>query len=72
MSENIFSALRDLIVLAYLFTLRIGAPIIATLFIGWWLERKLTEWDAREAEALEQQRAIEQERQALHRPMNLK
>lgn len=72
MFENIFPVIRDLVVIGYLFVLRIGVPIIVTLFIGWWLERKLKEWDARDAKALEEQRAKEAERQALHRPMNLK
>lgn len=72
MFENIFPVIRDLVVIGYLFVLRIGVPIIVTLFIGWWLERKLKEWDARDAQALEEQRAKEQERQALHHPINLK
>jgi hypothetical protein len=72
MFENIFPVIRDLVVLGYMFFLRIGVPIIVTLFIGWWLERKLKEWDARDAEALEQQHIKEQEKQALHHPMNLK
>ncbi len=72
MFENIFPVIRDFIVIGYAFTLRIGVPIIVTLFIGWWLERKLVEWDARDAQALEEQRAQAQAKQALHRPANLK
>jgi hypothetical protein len=60
MFENIVPVIRDLIVIAYLFVVRIGVPIIITLFIGWWLERKLAEWDAKDLAALEQKRALEQ------------
>lgn len=53
MFENIFAFIRDVAVIGYLFVLRIGVPIIATLFLGWWLERKLVEWDARDLAELE-------------------
>lgn len=61
MFENIFPVIRDLVVIGYMFVLRIGVPIIVTLCMGWWLERKLREWDARDLAALEQARAREQD-----------
>ncbi len=60
MFENIFPVIRDLIVIGYMFVLRIGVPIIVTLFIGWWLERKLVEWDAKDMKALEEEHARKQ------------
>ena len=61
MFENIFPVIRDLVVIGYMFVLRIGVPIIVTLFIGWWLERKLVEWDAKDRAALEKEQAVKQQ-----------
>jgi hypothetical protein len=59
--ENIFNFVRDFTVISYMFVLRIGVPIIVTMFVGWWLERKLKEWDAKDIAALEKQHAQEKE-----------
>lgn len=61
MFENIFAFVRDAAVIGYLFVLRIGVPIIATLFLGWWVERKLVEWDARDLAELEKSKAEQAE-----------
>lgn len=45
MADEIFQFTRDVVVTAYMFVLRIGVPLIVTLFVGWWLERKLAEQD---------------------------
>ena len=62
MYENIFAFIRDAVVIGYMFVLRIGVPIIVTLFLGWWLERKLVEWDAKDIAELEKSKAQEAER----------
>lgn len=49
MFDQIFAFVRDVVVIGYMFVLRIGVPLITTMFIGWWLQRKLAERDAREA-----------------------
>jgi hypothetical protein len=72
MFENIFSFLRDAIVIGYLFVLRIGVPIIVTMFLGWWLERKLAEWDAKDIAALEQAKASEKEHSETQVPVKIK
>lgn len=59
MFENILAFVRDVVVLGYMFFLRIGLPIIITLFLGWWLERKPKEWDAREIAELQARKAEE-------------
>ncbi len=41
--DSILAFLRDLFVLAYMFILRIGVPIIITLMIGAWLRKLLEE-----------------------------
>lgn len=71
MLENFLFLARDIAVIGYSFVLRIGVPIIVTLFIGWWLERKLVEWDARDAQALQEQDASDQAKQTLQRPTHL-
>jgi hypothetical protein len=43
MSIDLFSIVRDLMVIAYMFVLRIGVPILITLMIGAWLKRLLEE-----------------------------
>lgn len=43
MSIDIFGIVRDLFVIAYMFVLRIGVPIIVTLMVGAWLKRLLEE-----------------------------
>ena len=43
---------RDAVVLAYLFVLRIGVPIVILLALGAWLERKLNPDAARESKSL--------------------
>lgn len=45
MSIDIFGIVRDLFVIAYMFVLRIGVPIIITLMVGAWLKRLLEEHD---------------------------
>ncbi|MCC7162973.1 MAG: hypothetical protein IT331_10805 [Anaerolineae bacterium] len=61
MLENIFAFIRDAVVIGYMLVLRIGVPILVTLFVGWWLERKLHEWDARDIAELEQAKAKQAE-----------
>ena len=48
MSIDIVAIVRDALVIAYLFVLRIGVPILITLMIGAWLRRLLEERDASE------------------------
>lgn len=67
MFENIFAFIRDFVVIGYMFVLRIGVPIIVTLFMGWWLERKLAEWDAKDIAALEE--AKKKERAQVEHPV---
>ncbi len=43
MSVDIFGIVRDALVIAYLFVLRIGVPVLITLMIGAWLKRLLEE-----------------------------
>lgn len=62
MLENILAFIRDATVIGYMFVLRIGVPIIVTLFAGWWLERKLVEWDAQDIAELAKKQAAEKER----------
>ena len=62
MSDTILATARDTVVIIFMFGLRIGMPLILTLFVGWWLERKLKEWDARDIAALEAARAKEKAR----------
>lgn len=60
MFESIIPFLRDATVIGYMFLLRIGVPLIVTLFVGWWLQRKLAERDARLAAEWKQTRAARQ------------
>ncbi len=41
--ENLTGTLRDVLVVGYMFVLRIGVPILITLMIGAWLQRLLQE-----------------------------
>lgn len=67
MFEDILAFIRNAIVIGYMFVLRIGVPIIVTMFVGWWLERKLKEWDAQDIAALQQVK--EKERRAAEHPV---
>jgi hypothetical protein len=49
MSIDFLGIVRDALVIAYMFVLRIGVPILITLMIGAWLKRFLEERDAKEA-----------------------
>lgn len=60
MFDQILNFARDVVVIGYMFVLRIGVPIIVTMFIGWWLERKLAEKDARLAAEWKQRKADKQ------------
>lgn len=71
MLESIFAFVRDAVVIGYMFVLRIGVPIIVTLFLGWWLERKLAEWDAKDIAELEKERAQEMERGTVKLPVRI-
>ncbi len=51
MSVDIFGILRDALVIAYMFVLRIGVPILITLMIGAWLRRLLEEHEPKPADA---------------------
>jgi len=39
--ETLGNTLRDVLVLTYLFVLRIGVPLLITWGVGYWLRRKL-------------------------------
>ena len=39
--DNLISFARDVLVLGYMFVLRIGVPLLLTLMIGAWLRRML-------------------------------
>ena len=41
MSGDLVSVIRDVLVLAYLLTLRVGVPILITLMLGAWMQRIL-------------------------------
>ncbi len=43
MSIDLFAIVRDVLVIAYMFVLRIGVPLLITLMIGAWLRRLLEE-----------------------------
>ncbi len=43
MSIDIFAIVRDVLVLGYMFVLRIGVPLLITLMIGAWLRKMLEE-----------------------------
>ncbi len=43
MSIDLFAIVRDVLVIAYMFVLRIGVPLLITLMIGAWLRRMLEE-----------------------------
>jgi hypothetical protein len=45
MPDDIFGIVQALFVIAYMFVLRIGVPILVTLMIGAWLKRVLEEHD---------------------------
>jgi hypothetical protein len=51
MSLDLFAIVRDALVIAYMFVLRIGVPILITLMIGAWLRRLLEEREEKPAEA---------------------
>ena len=48
MSDDIFPVLRDVIVLGYMFFLRIGLPLLCIVLIGKWIQVKMTQVDRRE------------------------
>ncbi len=48
MPNDIFSALRDLLVIGYLLAWRVLMPIVCILFIGKWLQAKMAQADRRE------------------------
>ncbi len=41
--DNIISFVRDVLVIGYMFVLRIGVPLLITLMIGAWLRKQLEE-----------------------------
>ncbi len=43
--EDFLAVVRDVLVVAYMFVLRIGVPILITLMIGAWLKRLVEEKD---------------------------
>ncbi len=43
--DSILPVVRDILVIAYMFVLRIGVPILITLMIGAWLKRLLEKED---------------------------
>ncbi len=43
MPNDIFAIVRDILVIAYMFVLRIGVPLLITLMIGAWLRKLLEE-----------------------------
>ncbi len=54
--ETILAIVRDVLVIAYMFVLRIGVPLILTLMIGAWL-RRLVEEKEDKSEKVEQTQA---------------
>lgn len=52
MPAELGDILRDVVVLAYMFVLRIGVPLLITFFIAKWIQRKLAEQDRAEEHAL--------------------
>lgn len=52
MPTELTDLLRDVIVLAYMFVLRLGVPLLVTLMLGKWIQRKLAERDLAEHRAL--------------------
>jgi len=68
MFENLFPFLRDVVVIGYMLVLRIAVPVIIVLFMGWWLQRKLAERDAREMEQLKRKQAQLQEKSVSDAP----
>lgn len=71
MFENIFPVIRDIVVIGYMFVLRIGVPIIVMMFIGWWLQRKLVEWDAKEIAEFGKKQVQEKERGTSEVPLHM-
>ncbi len=55
---DLLMLVRDVAVLAYLFVLRIGVPIVILLGVGAWLERKLNPDAARESKPLSERLPI--------------
>ncbi len=55
MDSELLATIKDILVLAYMFVVRIGVPILITLMIGAWLKRVLEKEDepeqARQANA---------------------
>jgi len=51
MSAEFTDILRDVVVLAYMFVLRIGVPLLITIFVATWIQRKLAEQDRAEERA---------------------
>ncbi len=49
MSVDIFGIIRDVLVIGYMFVLRIVVPILITLMIGAWLKRLLEEHEEQPA-----------------------
>ncbi len=41
--DSIISFIRDVLVIGYMFVLRIGVPLLITLMIGAWLRKMLEE-----------------------------
>ncbi len=54
MSVDLIGVVRDVLVIAYMFVLRIGVPLLITLMIGAWL-RKLLE----EKQPVSQEKSVE-------------
>ncbi len=46
--ESIVNLIRDILVIGYMFVLRIGVPLIITLMVGAWLRKMLEEKPAPE------------------------
>ncbi len=57
--ESILAVVRDILVIAYMFVLRIGVPLLLTLMIGAWL-RRLVEDKEEKVEKAEQPGAAAQ------------
>ncbi len=48
MPEDLLTLVRDVLVVGYIFVLRVGAPILITLMIGAWLKHFLEEREKKE------------------------
>jgi hypothetical protein len=49
MEISLEGIVRDIVVIGYMFVVRLGVPMVILFGLGWYLQRQLAERDAREA-----------------------